>query len=45
MNENNDVMIKMTFTKVKWNPSLKDNYFELENNMNVSTEEETTKEV
>ncbi len=45
MNENNDILIKMTFTKVKWNPSLKNKNFELENNMDVSKEEESTKEV
>ena len=42
MNEDDDVLIKMTFNKVDMDAKFKDNYFTLDNNMKVS---ETTNEV
>ena len=43
MNNKNDVLIRMTFNGVKFNPKFKKKYFELEENMNVSLMEETSK--
>ena len=45
MNKNNDVLIKMTFDGVKFNPKFKRKYCELEENMNASLTEETTESV
>ncbi len=43
MNEEDDVLIKMTFNKVDFDASFKDNYFSLDNNMKVSkTDSETS---
>lgn len=45
LNDEEDVLIKMTFKKVDFNSKFKDKYFTLDENMKTSTEEETTKTV
>ncbi len=45
MNKDNDVLIRMTFKKVKYNPKFKKNYFELENNMKTAKTESETQTV
>ena len=45
MNNKNNVLIKMTFNGIKFNPKFKKKYFELEQNMNASLTEETSKSV
>ena len=45
MNDDDDVLIKMNFKKVDLNSKFKDKYFTLDENMNASKEEETTKTV
>lgn len=40
LNENDDVLIKMTFNKVDWDAKFKDNYFTLDNNMQTAKVEE-----
>ena len=45
MNEDGDVLIKMTFKKVNLDKTFKDNYFSLEKNMEVAKTEDETKTV
>ena len=45
LNENDDVLIKMTFKKVDLKAEFKDNYFSLDNNMKVAKVEEETSTV
>ncbi len=45
LDNKNNILIKMTFNGIKYNPKFKKKYFELEENMNVSLTEETNKKV
>lgn len=45
LNDEDDVLIKMSFKKVNLNPKFKNNYFSLDENMQASKEEDTTQTV
>ncbi|MBR3362609.1 MAG: outer membrane lipoprotein carrier protein LolA [Bacilli bacterium] len=45
MDNKNNVLISMNFNNLKFNPKFKKKYFELEENMNASITEETSKSV